>query len=109
LDDGTVVGELRAHEFDDAVDGAAAPCVTVPRGTVVLDGVVVAARWRRLGIGRRLVGALRDEVTMAVVTLATGNHQRLFLQRCGFGPARDLSTPRWLVSRPAEWSSYDAG
>lgn len=100
LGDGTIVGELRAHEFDQAVDGSAAlPSVPVPPGTVVLDGIFVTPRWRRLGIGRRLFEALRDEVVTAVVALAPGAETARFLDAVGCHPTRDLSLPRWFVSR----------
>lgn len=100
LGDGGVVGQLRAHEFDDAVDGAGLPgCVTVPKGTVVLDGVVVSPDWRRRGIGTRLVDALRNEVTSAVVAMTASPAGQDFLLAYGFGPTRALPAPRWLVSR----------
>ncbi|MGR6316849.1 GNAT family N-acetyltransferase [Micromonospora soli] len=68
LPDGELVGELRAHERSPHVQwGGEEP---VEAREVVLDGVLVAADHRRLGIGRRLVQALVAEFTAAGIEVA---------------------------------------
>jgi transcriptional regulator with XRE-family HTH domain/ribosomal protein S18 acetylase RimI-like enzyme len=94
-----VVGRLRACGFEDGGDGVRWPAATpVPDGTVVLDGVAVRPDWRLLGIGRRLVEALRREVTGIVIVLAAGSAARGFLEACGFQITHAFPTPMWFVS-----------
>ncbi|HYN93642.1 MAG TPA: GNAT family N-acetyltransferase [Pilimelia sp.] len=79
---GDTVGELWAHRRltgDQCGD---------PPAAVVLDGVTVAPRWRDLGVGRRLVRALVEEVAepagLPVVALPEAPAAEAFLDRCGF-------------------------
>jgi GNAT superfamily N-acetyltransferase len=93
-----MVGGLRAHDFDGE-DGVRWPAaVPVPAGTVVLDGIAVLPDWQFLGIGRRLLDALRCEVPGAVVALAGGSAARGFLEACGFRITHALPTPTWFIS-----------
>lgn len=68
LPDGRLLGELRAHErsprllYGDLVDAG--------EREIVLDGVLVTAACRRLGIGRRLVEALTLEMERAGILAA---------------------------------------
>ena len=81
--DGIVrVGELRAHR-----EWA---------GRVVLDGVVVAPHWRRCGIGRRLIEALRANAAGSSLTaLASQPGEAEFLEACGFRRA-GTGASRWM-------------
>ncbi|WP_428962441.1 GNAT family N-acetyltransferase [Micromonospora fluostatini] len=93
LPDGTLLGELRAHERSPYLDvGSGAEA----ERELVLDGCLVVAEHRRLGIGRRLVTALADEMVRRGVggayALAVGNGIDLLLA-CGF---------RIEAGRPAE-------
>ncbi|MEU8296308.1 GNAT family N-acetyltransferase [Micromonospora sp. NPDC048909] len=93
LPDGELVGELRAHErnprlcYGDYGDGA--------EREMVLDGVLVALAHRRLGVGRRLVEALVDDMRTwgirSAYAIADGGGVDLLLA-CGF---------RFEASRPA--------
>ncbi|MFI9643309.1 GNAT family N-acetyltransferase [Micromonospora sp. NPDC051925] len=85
LPDGTLLGELRAHEWD--------PCLVYgedwpwPR-ELVLDGVLVAAEHRRIGIGGRLVAAMlqrMEQVRVGLVRTVVEDHfGTRFLSACGF-------------------------
>jgi transcriptional regulator with XRE-family HTH domain len=93
--DGEVVGELWAHEFDEGVDGMRWHFPTpVPAGTGVLDGVAVLPDWQRLGIGRRMVAALRADVDGGLISLAWGSSG--FLEACGFSRSFALPAPMWF-------------
>ncbi|WP_422737959.1 GNAT family N-acetyltransferase [Micromonospora sp. WMMD729] len=86
LPDRTLVGELRAHERSPQLEyGEWQP--GMPEREVVLDGVLVAARHRRLGVGRRLVTALLADMRAAgiddAVAVAEGSGVDLLLA-CGF-------------------------
>lgn len=59
LPDGELIGELRAHERSPHLRSGDEPR---DEREVVLDGVLVAASYRRLGVGRRLVGRLVEEM-----------------------------------------------
>ncbi|SCL57182.1 Acetyltransferase (GNAT) family protein [Micromonospora citrea] len=59
LPGGEQVGELRAYERSRHLVYGEGPCED---REIVLDGVLVAEDYRRLGIGRRLVGLLTDEM-----------------------------------------------
>lgn len=84
MPDGELVGELRAHER--SVD-LLAGYELGDRRELVLDGVLVAAENRLLGVGRRLVEALRAEMarvgvdTVHAVAEFGGTG---FLVACGF-------------------------
>ncbi|MEU8179947.1 GNAT family N-acetyltransferase [Micromonospora sp. NPDC049044] len=86
LPDGQVIGELRAHERSPFLEqGEWHPGMA--EREMVLDGVLVDARYRRLGLGRRLVTALLTEMRAAGVddaaALAEGGGIDLLLA-CGF-------------------------
>ncbi|MET7371333.1 helix-turn-helix domain-containing protein [Micromonospora arida] len=86
LPDGTLVGELRAHERSPFLEfGEWHP--DMPEREMVLDGVLVDARYRRLGLGRRLVIALVTAMRAAgiddAVAVAEGSGTDLLLA-CGF-------------------------
>ncbi|MDG4778779.1 GNAT family N-acetyltransferase [Micromonospora sp. WMMD961] len=86
LPDGKLVGELRAHERSPFLEhGEWLP--DDPEREMVLDGVLVDARYRRLGLGRRLVTALLTDMREAgvedVAALAEGAGIDLLLA-CGF-------------------------
>ena len=89
LPDGRPVGELRAHEQSgDLALGFDLGDVR----SVVLDGVVVAPRLRGMGIGRRLVGQLAEEMRQAGVTTAKAVAQGDgvgFLRACGYRAVAD--------------------
>jgi GNAT superfamily N-acetyltransferase len=97
-----VVGELRAHLFDAAVDavGWPVPSPVLP-GTVVLDGVSVHPQWRWLGIGRRLLGAVRDELAEPVIVRVEASAGRGFFEACGFRVAHALPTSMWFFANGA--------
>lgn len=84
LPDGELVGELRAHERSvDLLLGYDLD----DRRELVLDGVLVAPERRLLGIGRRLVGALRAEMDRAGVATVHAVAEfggAAFLRACGF-------------------------
>jgi GNAT superfamily N-acetyltransferase len=84
LPDGQLVGELRAHERSvDLLLGYELD----DRRELVLDGVLVAAEHRLLGVGRRLVEALRAEMDRVGVTTvhAVAEFGGIgFLVACGF-------------------------
>jgi transcriptional regulator with XRE-family HTH domain len=76
------VGELRAHREST--------------GRVVVDGVVVAPEWRRCGIGRRLIEAVRAEASgSSLIALAIGPGEAEFLKVCGFRRA-GVGASRWM-------------
>ncbi|MGN9774613.1 helix-turn-helix domain-containing protein [Micromonospora sp. H33] len=84
LPDGRRVGELRAHEqSDDLLLGYDLD----DRNSLVLDGIVVAPQLRMMGIGRRLVTLLGDEMSRAglwtVHAVASGDGVG-FLLACGY-------------------------
>ncbi|MFI6260686.1 helix-turn-helix domain-containing protein [Micromonospora zamorensis] len=86
LPDGELVGELRAHERSPHLEYGGW-YAGMPEREMVLDGVLVAARYRRLGLGRRLVTALITEMRAAGIdgaaALAEGFGIELLLA-CGF-------------------------
>jgi GNAT superfamily N-acetyltransferase len=99
---GVVVGEVRAHAFDADVDGVGWPVPSpVPAGAVVLDGVSVHPRWRWLGIGRRLLDALREEISEPVIVLVPASAGRGFFEACGFRMAHALHVSMWFFSEGA--------
>ncbi|HET9516981.1 MAG TPA: helix-turn-helix domain-containing protein [Actinoplanes sp.] len=57
-------------------------------GLVLLNHVLVAPDWRRLGVGRRLVGALRDSVGEPLAALALDHVAERFLEGCGYAVIR---------------------
>ncbi|MEU7931380.1 GNAT family N-acetyltransferase [Micromonospora echinofusca] len=67
LPGGELVGELRAHERSPHLIDGDDPG---EEREVVLDGVLVAEGCRRLGIGRRLVGLLTDEMDRSGIRTA---------------------------------------
>ncbi|RZT82276.1 acetyltransferase (GNAT) family protein [Micromonospora violae] len=86
LPDGSLIGELRAHERSPFLEfGEWHP--DMPEREMVLDGVLVDARYRRLGLGRRLVTALvagmREAGIDDAVAVAEGVGIDLLLA-CGF-------------------------
>ncbi|MGC5017038.1 GNAT family N-acetyltransferase [Micromonospora sp. DT47] len=94
LPDGQLVGELRAHErsadFLGRYDQGG-------RREMVLDGVLVAAEHRELGIGRRLLDAFAAEMDRAGVATAHAIAEFGgigFLQACGYRP--EASRPEAL-------------
>ncbi|WP_231934889.1 GNAT family N-acetyltransferase [Micromonospora viridifaciens] len=101
LPDGDLVGELRAHEQSPHLcwGGEERP----GEREVVLDGLLVAARHRRLGIGRRLMEALVAELPGAgigVVRALAEEPGVSFLLACGF--ELEASRPAALrLERPA--------
>ncbi|WP_410810183.1 GNAT family N-acetyltransferase [Micromonospora sp. 067-2] len=86
LPGGELVGELRAHERSPHLEyGEWYP--GMPEREMVLDGVLVAARYRRLGLGRRLVTALITEMRAAGIDGAAAVAENLgieLLLACGF-------------------------
>ncbi|MFI5835520.1 GNAT family N-acetyltransferase [Micromonospora sp. NPDC051300] len=84
LPDGELVGELRAHERSkELLVGYLVP----DQDQIVLDGILVAPAYRRLGIGRRLVTALTAEMVRCGVRSAHGvadGWATRFLWVCGF-------------------------
>lgn len=84
LPDGELVGELRAHERSvELLIGYPVP----DQDQVVLDGILVAPAYRRLGIGRRLVTALTAEMVRCGIRSAHGVAEGWaprFLWVCGF-------------------------
>ncbi|MEU4681023.1 GNAT family N-acetyltransferase [Micromonospora sp. NPDC023737] len=84
LPGGALVGELRAHErSEDLLRGVDLG----DQREIVLDGVVVAPELRQLGIGRRLVALLTEEMQRARITTAraVGEFGAVrFLMACGF-------------------------
>ncbi|MFI7604897.1 GNAT family N-acetyltransferase [Micromonospora sp. NPDC049366] len=94
LPDEAVVGELRAHErSDDLLIGADLG----DRRDIILDGVLVAPELRLLGIGRRLVTLLTEEMERAGIRTAravASSGGIFFLEACGFAP--DASRPSAL-------------
>lgn len=86
LPDGELVGELRAHERSPHL-GYGEWYPGMPEREMVLDGVLVAARYRRLGLGRRLVTALITEMREAGVVDAAAIAESFgveLLLACGF-------------------------
>ncbi len=99
---GGPVGELWAHDFDEARDSARWAVRSVPAGTVVLDGVAVLPCRRLSGIGRRLVAAMRKATAGPVIVLGAGPAGRGFLEACGFRVAHALPAPSWyLLAAPS--------
>jgi transcriptional regulator with XRE-family HTH domain len=86
LPDHTLVGELRAHERSPRLEYGGRHS-GMPERQVVLDGVLVEARHRRLGLGRRLVTTLLADMRAAgiddAVAVAEGFGIDLLLA-CGF-------------------------
>ncbi|MGI5147097.1 GNAT family N-acetyltransferase [Plantactinospora sp. CA-294935] len=100
LPDGGLVGELRAHlRGRHPVELCS---LAEPDREVVLDGVVVVAECRGLGIGRRLVTELLTEMDRTGIRVAqaiTEFDGVEFLVRCGFRP--EPSRPvRLTLHRP---------
>ncbi|NJP31158.1 GNAT family N-acetyltransferase [Micromonospora sp. HSS6-12] len=94
LPDGDLIGELRAHECSPHLRNGDEPR---DEREVVLDGVLVAAWYRRLGVGRRLVERLMEEMDRAGVrtswALADVVESRL-LFACGYRVERRAWTLR---------------
>ncbi|MGC4893780.1 GNAT family N-acetyltransferase [Micromonospora sp. DT31] len=105
MPDGGLVGELRAHDESPHLRWG-------DRGgpqdrEVVIDGVLVAVAYRRLGIGRRLVEALLGAIGPVCARALTGHPGIIFLHACGFGvesgrpaamrhvPVSGGQPPRW--------------
>lgn len=84
LPDGAPVGELRAHERStDLLLGENLG----DRRELILDGVVVTPELRLLGIGRRLIGLLTEEMDRAGIhtVRAVAEFEEIrFLAACGF-------------------------
>ncbi|WP_238161803.1 GNAT family N-acetyltransferase [Micromonospora endolithica] len=84
LPDGELVGELRAHERSPHLRHGDPPS---GERELVLDGVLVADRYRQLGIGRRLVLRATDEMARVGIrtahAIAEGPAVGL-LRSCGF-------------------------
>ncbi|MEV0425367.1 GNAT family N-acetyltransferase [Micromonospora sp. NPDC050495] len=98
---GDLLGELRAHERSPHLQwGGAEPA---EEREVIIDGVLVAAEHRRLGIGRRLVRALVAEMPGAGIQVARAIADGPgvgFLLACGF--RLEASRPAALrLDRPA--------
>lgn len=74
LPGGELVGELRAYERSRHLMYGGGPSED---REIVLDGVLVAGNYQRLGIGRRLVGLLTDEMDRAGIRSAQA------VARCG--------------------------
>ncbi|MFG3703433.1 GNAT family N-acetyltransferase [Micromonospora sp. NPDC047670] len=74
LPGGELVGELRAYERSRHLTYGDGPSED---REIVLDGVLVAGKYQRLGIGRRLVGLLADEMDRAGIRSARA------VARCG--------------------------
>ncbi|MCI4063878.1 GNAT family N-acetyltransferase [Micromonospora sp. R77] len=96
LPDGELVGELRAHERSvDLLLGYELG----DRRELVLDGVLVGAEHRLLGIGRRLVEAIRTEMArigVGTVHAVAEFGGAGFLVACGFQVAWSRPTAlRW--------------
>ncbi|MBW4704454.1 GNAT family N-acetyltransferase [Micromonospora sp. RL09-050-HVF-A] len=85
LPDGTLLGELRAHERDPQL--IYGDDLDWPR-ELVLDGVLVAAGHRRIGIGGRLVAAMAqrmEDMGIGLVhTVVEDQFSSSFLASCGF-------------------------
>ncbi|WP_159104799.1 GNAT family N-acetyltransferase [Plantactinospora sp. BB1] len=100
LPDGELVGELRAHLRGRHPTELWSPAE--PDREVVLDGIVVVAECRGLGIGRRLFAELLAEMDRAGIRVAqaiTEFDGVEFLVRCGFRP--EPSRPvRLTLHRP---------
>ncbi|MGK5737959.1 GNAT family N-acetyltransferase [Micromonospora sp. URMC 103] len=99
LPDGAPVGELRAHQrSDDLLLGDDLG----DRREIVLDGVLVAPDARLLGIGRRLVALLTDEMERAGIRTARAVAEFgevRFLVACGFRPEASRPTALRLDRR----------
>ena len=94
LPDGALIGELRAHER--SVDLLLGEDLGDER-EIVVDGVLVAPEVRLLGIGRRLVALLADEMERAGIRTARATAEFggvSFLMACGF--ALEASRPTAL-------------
>ncbi|MFD0970167.1 GNAT family N-acetyltransferase [Plantactinospora endophytica] len=100
LPDGELIGELRAHLRGRCPTEFRSPAE--PDREVLLDGVVVVAECRGLGIGRRLLAELlaeMDRTGIRVAQAVTEFHGVEFLIRCGFLP--QASRPmRLTLHRP---------
>jgi transcriptional regulator with XRE-family HTH domain len=92
-------GWLWVAEVEDAgetVRVAEARAHREPAGGVTLDGVVVAPKWRGIGLGRRLVEAVRSAAAGVPVTaLGRDLAGAGFLRACGFRPAGSGAS-RWI-------------
>ncbi|MDM4722223.1 GNAT family N-acetyltransferase [Micromonospora sp. WMMA1363] len=94
LPDGALIGALRAHERSPHLCFGDEPG---DEREVVLDGVLVAAEYRRLGVGRRLVERLVQEMDQAGIQTsyafadALGSH---LLFACGYRIERRAWTLR---------------
>lgn len=85
LPGGELVGELRAHERSPHLQWGGEEQDW--EREVVLDGVLVAAEHRRLGIGSRLVGAFTEQMTKSGIRVARAiaeHHGIDLLVSCGF-------------------------
>ncbi|MEV1328209.1 GNAT family N-acetyltransferase [Micromonospora costi] len=109
LPDGALIGELRAHER--SVDLFLGEDLGDER-EIVVDGVLVAPEVRLLGIGRRLVALLADEMARAGIRTARATAEFggvSFLMACGFALEASRPTalrldrrqrPGWATERP---------
>ncbi|WP_246248438.1 GNAT family N-acetyltransferase [Micromonospora maritima] len=83
LPGGELIGELRAHEESPYLRWG--DCERPEEREAVLDGVLVLARYRRLGMGRRLVETLLEALGPVRVRALTEQPGISFLHACGFG------------------------
>ncbi|MFI7577497.1 GNAT family N-acetyltransferase [Micromonospora sp. NPDC049497] len=94
LPDGELVGELRAHERSPHLRYGDDPG---EERELVLDGVLVADPYRLLGIGRRLVLRVTEEMSLAGIrtahAIAEGPGVRL-LRACGY---REQASRPWSM------------
>ncbi|MEU3452389.1 GNAT family N-acetyltransferase [Micromonospora sp. NPDC006766] len=112
LPDGDLVGELRAHEQSPHLLWGGEECPE--KREIVIDGVLVAAWYRGLGIGRRLVEALVNELRVAglgVVQALTQEPGTSFLLACGFQleASRPAALKLNLTASATRWRSVSAG
>jgi N-acetylglutamate synthase-like GNAT family acetyltransferase len=92
---------LALAEAGGAVRGAARVCTE--EGVLVLRGVRVAARWRRQGIGTRLVGALLGAIGDQPCYCIPLSHLEGWYARLGFVRSSGRSAPAFLQRRLASY------
>ncbi|WP_406060027.1 helix-turn-helix domain-containing protein [Micromonospora sp. NBC_00860] len=107
LPDGKLVGELRAHERSPFLEYGEWH-QDQPEREMVLDGVLVDPRYRRLGLGRRLVTALLTGMREAGIddaaAVAEGFGTDLLLA-CGFEIEARRAAALRLGHRDKRWFS----